>query len=259
MHQPRNRVSRRLTPSPLREWLGHNARLTLFLLLAAAGMIAIYLYFNPDPGDATPIIEAVQGEGPLTAILPGNETEAQATPVAGQPTHRIGLIAGHKDNDSGAVCEDGLTEAEINYDIAQRVAVSLASHGVASDILSEFDSRLPSYQADALISIHADSCDEINDLATGFKIAATTMNDSSVLEQCILQQYYLTTGLAYHANTITPHMTDYHAFREINPAMPALIIEVGFMNLDRAILTAQADIPAEGLVQGIMCYVEKLP
>ena len=54
-------------------------------------------------------------------------------------------------------------------------------------------------------------------------------------------------------------MTDYHAFREINPAMPALIIEVGFMNLDRAILTAQADIPAEGLVQGIMCYVEKLP
>jgi N-acetylmuramoyl-L-alanine amidase len=257
MHQSRNREPRRLSSSPLLAWLGNNIRLALFLILAAAGMFTIYLYFNPDPGDATAFVEAVQGEAPLTAVLPGGENVPQSAPDVGQSTYRIGLIAGHKDNDSGAVCDDGLTEAEINFDIAQRVAVSLASHGIASDILAEFDSRLPSYQADALISIHADSCDEINELATGFKIAATTVNDSSVLEQCILQQYYLTTGLAYHANTITPHMTDYHAFREIDPTIPALILEVGFMNLDRAILTAQADIPAEGLVQGILCYLEK--
>ena len=257
MHQSRNREPRRLSRSPLLTWLGNNIRLALFFVLAAAGMFTLYLYFNPDPGDATAFVEAVQGETPLTASLPGGETTLQLTPVVGQPIHRIGLIAGHKDNDSGAVCADGLTETEINFDIAQRVSVSLASHGIASDILAEFDSRLPSYQADALISIHADSCDEINELATGFKIAATPVNDSSVLEQCILQQYYLTTGLAYHANTITPHMTDYHAFREINPAMPALIIEVGFMNLDRVMLTTQADIPAEGVVQGILCYLEK--
>jgi N-acetylmuramoyl-L-alanine amidase len=231
--------------------------LATFFVVAAAGMLAIYLYFNPDPGDATAIVQAVQGDTSL--IMPSSASEDDPLTAPQQSAYRIGLIAGHKDNDSGAVCEDGLTEAEINFDIAQRVAVKLASQGIASDILAEFDDRLSTYQADALISIHADSCDEINELATGFKIASTSFNDSSILEQCMLQQYYLTTGLAYHANTITPHMTDYHAFRVIDATIPALIIEVGFMNLDRLKLTTQADIPTDGLVQGILCFLEKKP
>jgi N-acetylmuramoyl-L-alanine amidase len=260
MHSYRNRGPKRPTTSPLRQWLGNNIPLATFFVVAAAGMLAVYLYFNPDPGDATAIVAAVQGDVPLTAPLLGNETGGDAAAVVpGQPLHRIGLIAGHKDNDSGAVCEDGLTEAEVNLNIAQQVAIALASQGVASDILAEFDPRLPSYQGNALISIHADSCDYLNDQATGFKLASTSFNDSSVLEQCILQQYYLTTGLAYHANTITPHMTDYHAFREIDSALPALIIEVGFMNLDREILTSGSAILVDGLVQGIMCSLEKQP
>lgn len=258
MHSYRNRDNRRPPSSPLRQWLGNNIPLATFFILAAAGMLAVYLYFNPDPGDATAIVAAVQGDVPLTAPLLSNEAGEDAAAVAsGQPFYRVGLISGHKDNDSGAVCEDGLTEAEINFNIAQKVAVVLASHGVASDILAEFDPRLPTYQANALISIHSDSCDFLNEEATGFKIASTAFNDSSVLEQCILQQYYLTTGLAYHANTITPHMTDYHVFREIDAALPALIIEVGFMNLDREILTTGADTLADGLVQGIMCFLGK--
>ncbi len=258
MHSSRNREHRTTTISPLRQWLQNNIPLATFFVVAAAGMLAVYLYFNPDPGDATAIVQAVQGETPLIAPSSANDDSAPLT-APDQPTYRIGLIAGHKDNDSGAVCEDGLTEAEINFDIAQRVAVTLASQGIATDILAEFDTRLATYQADALISIHADSCDAINELATGFKIASTSFNDSSILEQCVLQQYYLTTGLAYHANTITPHMTDYHAFRVIDAAMPALIIEVGFMNLDRSMLTTQADVLTDGLVQGILCFLEKKP
>lgn len=257
MHSSHNRERRSVTTSPLMQWLKNNMPLATFFVVAAAGMLAVYLYFNPDPGDATAIVQAVQGENFL--IAPSSADDNTSLTASNQPAYRIGLIAGHKDNDSGAVCEDGLTEAEINFDIAQRVAVALASQGIASDILAEFDDRLSSYQADALISIHADSCDEINELATGFKIASTSFNDSSILEQCVLQQYYLTTGMAYHANTITPHMTDYHAFRVINAAIPALIIEVGFMNLDRSMLTTQADIPTDGLVQGILCFLEKKP
>lgn len=259
MHSSRNRERRTVSSSPVVRWLSNNIPLAIFFVFAATGTLAVYLYFNPDAGDATDLVAAVQGQPPLATPLLGNDGLPIATLAPGQPAYRIGLIAGHKDNDSGAVCADGLTEAEVNLDIAQKVAVALATQGVASDILAEFDERLPGYSGNALISIHADSCDEINELATGFKLAATPFNDSSLLEQCVLQQYYLTTGLAYHANTITPHMTDYHAFREINATLPALIIEVGFMNLDRQILTAQADVPADGLVQGIMCFLEKLP
>ena len=38
---------------------------------------------------------------------------------------RIGLVAGHFGNDSGAVCADGLTEAAVNKDIADRVVTIL--------------------------------------------------------------------------------------------------------------------------------------
>lgn len=258
MHSYRNRDNRRTPSSPLRQWLGNNIPLASFFILAAAGMLAVYLYFNPDFGDATVIVAAVQGDVPLTAPLTGDEVASDAAALTPGPTiYRVGLISGHKDNDSGAVCEDGLTEAEVNSNIAQKVAVALASQGVASDILAEFDPRLPTYQANALISIHSDSCEYLNEEATGFKIASTSFNDSSLLEQCVLQQYYLTTGLAYHAHTITPHMTDYHAFREIDPTLSALIIEVGFMNLDREILTSGADTLADGIVQGIMCFLGK--
>lgn len=256
MHSYRNRERSNRPISPLMRWLRNNVPLAIFLLVAAAGMLAIYLYFNPDPGDATAIVQAVQGESPFNVPLFGGAAADQTTqPTSSGP--RIGLIAGHKDSDSGAVCPDGLTEAEINLDIAQRVAISLASRGIASDILAEFDPRLAVYQGDALISIHADSCAEINSSTSGFKIAASPFNDSNLLEQCILQQYYLTTGLAYHAHTITPHMTDYHVFRTIETRLPALIIEVGFMNLDRTLLTSDAHIPADGLVQGILCFLEK--
>ena len=60
----------------------------------------------------------------------------------------------------------------------------------------------------------------------------------------------------YHAATITPHMTDYHAFREIAAGVPGVILEVGFLNLDREILTTQPDRVAGAITEGILCYVD---
>ena len=54
-------------------------------------------------------------------------------------------------------------------------------------------------------------------------------------------------------------MENYHAFSEISPGTPALIIEIGFLNLDREILTENSDLVVEGLVNGIACFFGEGP
>jgi N-acetylmuramoyl-L-alanine amidase len=170
----------------------------------------------------------------------------------------IGIVAGHSGNDSGAVCDDGLTEAQVNMDLATRAQRFLIEQGLDVDLLQEFDSRLSNYQATALVSIHADSCDYINDQATGFKVASALANPrperAARLTACLRSRYAQATGLTLH-NSITIDMTSYHAFDEINPETTASIIEVGFLNLDRRILTEQADQVARGIADGILCYI----
>jgi N-acetylmuramoyl-L-alanine amidase len=94
-----------------------------------------------------------------------------------------------------------------------------------------------------------------HDQLTGFKIASSSYTDSSALEVCMEQEYGRVTQLSYHPHTITEHMTDYHAFREIPPGVPAIIIEVGFMNLDRDLLANHSDLLAAGVTSGIHCYL----
>jgi N-acetylmuramoyl-L-alanine amidase len=50
-------------------------------------------------------------------------------------------------------------------------------------------------------------------------------------------------------------MTGYHAFQEISSNTTAAIMEIGFMNLDRLIMTQQPDLLAEGISQGVLCYI----
>ncbi len=50
-------------------------------------------------------------------------------------------------------------------------------------------------------------------------------------------------------------MGSYHAFDEIHGDTTAAIIEMGFMNLDRQILTDSPERIAAGIAQGILCYI----
>jgi N-acetylmuramoyl-L-alanine amidase len=172
----------------------------------------------------------------------------------------VGLVAGHLGHDSGAVCADGLTEVEVNTAIAREVARRLEDLGYSVDILEEFDERLNGYRAAALLSIHADSCEYINDEATGFKVARAQADavpeQSDRLVACLISAYGQRTGLRFHANSITYDMTDYHAFREIDPRTPAAIIETGFLYLDRRILTEGRERVVEGIVEGLRCFLE---
>jgi len=191
---------------------------------------------------------------------------AMATPTPEWPTPtprprpRIGIVVGHwgDEYDPGAVCPDGLTELEVNQAVAARVQQHLAAEGFDVDLLKEFDSALNGYFALALISIHADSCDYINEYATGFKVAASLNTPhperTARLVTCLRNRYAQATELTVH-NSITPDMSSYHAFDEINADTPAAIIEVGFLNLDRQILTNQPDLIAQGITNGVLCYL----
>jgi N-acetylmuramoyl-L-alanine amidase len=197
----------------------------------------------------------------LSLILTPRSVEG--APLVSQPQLRIGIVAGHAGNDSGAVCVDGngqvtLTEADVNLEIAAIVQQQLTQKGYQVDLLREFDTRLNGYRALAIISIHNDSCEYINEEATGFKVAAALntndINRANRLTACLVDRYQVATGLTFHAGSITGDMREYHAFREIDPSTVAAIIETGFLNLDREILTKQTNRVAAGVVDGILCF-----
>jgi N-acetylmuramoyl-L-alanine amidase len=177
----------------------------------------------------------------------------------------VGIVAGHWGNDSGSVCLNGVTEQQTNLEIAKRVTEILTAHGYRVDLLQEFDPRLNSYQADVLLSIHADSCDEIDadPPATGFKvarsIASAIPNTEDELVTCLRDNYARVTNLAYHANSITRDMTDYHSFREVGLNTPSAIIETGFLKLDYNLIVKQPALPARGIAEGIICFLDNQP
>ena len=184
-------------------------------------------------------------------------TSTRVRPTVAVP-ERVGIVSGHRGYDSGAVCPDGLTEAEINFAVAQRVVALLEHLGYTIDLLDEYDDRLEGYQADALVSIHADSCDVPG--ASGFKVARVVYSAVPEVEdrlvECLQEEYAAATGMFYHANSITFDMREYHAFNEIAPKTPGAIIEIGFMGDDRYLLLFQQERIATGIVEGIVCFLE---
>lgn len=221
------------------------------LIVACVGVLAIAVQHVPGWWASAVAAQATAGA-----------TLLERTPVAAEvaeAARRIGIISGHRGSDSGAVCDDGLTEAEVNFRHATRVADMLRAEGYSVDVLDEFDPRLKGYRARVLLSIHADSCARINALATGFKVARAMHSrlpeQEDRLVACLTERYRQHTGLRFHANTITHDMTAYHAFDEIDPSTPAAIIETGFLYLDRDLLTRKPELVTQGIVDGLLCFL----
>lgn len=228
-----------------------------FLIIVGVSFIIATLFTAfPEPG----VLPGTFSGGSSDTLQLPADAAGLGTPTV-RPNPRVGLVAGHSGSDSGAVCEDalgGIREVDINLNIAALVRQNLLDLGYEVDLLAEFDPRLNGYQATALISIHADSCKYIEG-ATGFKVAAAKSTfypeQAARLTNCLQTRYAQITGLKFHPNTITDDMREYHAFSEIYSLTPAAIIEVGFMNLDRQILTQQPELIAQGITSGILCYI----
>jgi len=169
----------------------------------------------------------------------------------------VGIVAGHWQNDPGAVCPDGLQEVEINLEIARRVAELLRKEGYRVEIMPEYSPKLNGFKGAAFLAIHNDSCIEMS----GFKVARMTHADTPEQEDrlvlLLIEQYGAATGLAFHENTITDDMRQYHALRQIDPATPGAIIETGFMGGDRRILTEEPDRVAAGVANGLLAFLRE--
>jgi N-acetylmuramoyl-L-alanine amidase len=151
-----------------------------------------------------------------------------------------------------------LQEVDINLDVASQVVAALQERGYDAELLPEFSDKLDGYEADAFISIHADSCGVPD--ASGFKVARVASSAIPLQEDrlvfCLSREYGKGTGLPFHKDSITFDMTDYHAFNEIDSRTPGAIIELGFMDADRELLTERSSQVAEAVVRGIVCFLE---
>jgi N-acetylmuramoyl-L-alanine amidase len=204
------------------------------------------------------IVEPTRTRRPTRTPRPTQTPEASPTPSPTPRPLKVGIVAGHWQSDSGAVCPDGLEEVTINLDVAARAVAILQTDGYDAELLPEFADQLEGYRADAFVSIHTDSCDIPG--VSGFKVAHVAASaipeKEDRLVACLIETYAEATGLPLHANSITYDMTVYHAFREIDPETPGAIIELGFMDADRELLTEDSYHVAEGVARGIICFLE---
>jgi len=250
--EPKVKAGKDKSPADFTFWRG------LQTVLAAAFIVAsLFTLWTPGSlvtsGLEAKMALALQSAQELGGLAPVLDPEEEAR------SNRIGIVAGHYGSDPGAVCSNGMTEAELNLEIATMVQKQLADLGYEVDLLEEFDSRLTGYRGAVVLSIHLDSCEYVNDQATGFKVtsalSAQDVAGSQRLVACISDRYANITGLPYHAGSVTDDMTYYHAFYEIAPETSAAIIEAGFMNMDYRFLTEKTDVVAEGIAAGILCYI----
>ncbi len=236
-------------------------------VVAAVGiaLATVFTAFSPPALLPNNVGEQIAEALATSQVAAPEATALPALATAVPPRPKIGIVAGHAgpQNDPGAVCPDGLTEAQVNHDVATRVQVGLEENGFQVDLLDEFDARLAGYQALAVVSIHNDSCAFINEEATGYKVAGAldtgAPDKATRLVACLTERYASETGMPFHANTITPDMTSYHTFYEVAATTPIAIIETGFLNMDRRILTEEPQRVAQGIINGILCYVMNEP
>jgi len=194
------------------------------------------------------------------ALLALSETPLIANWLAGAPPSSplVGIVAGHWQNDSGAICPDGLQEVELNLEFARRVSELLRQQGYRAEVLPEYSPKLNGYEAAVFISIHCDSCTVSK---SGFKVARMTHSDAPEVEdrlvELLSQQYSQATGLAFDADTITDDMRRYHGLRRIAPGTPGAIIECGFMSADRHLLENEPDRVAVGIANGLLAFLRQ--
>lgn len=245
--------------------LGGIIRSVIVMLVAAGLMATIFTWATPTQFLNTGVRAELSIAQATNQVAMGTSFPTLAP--TRQPTpnwlRRVGIVSGHRGPqvppDPGAVCPDGLTEAEINFAVSQKVVRNLRAVGYSVDLLDEFDLRLENYQAAALVSIHVNTCKDFGERVSGYLIArAAARSGNSIddlLVNCIAQYYSIATGLE-RRDGVTIDMTDYHSFREISPLTPASIIELGFLLADRDVLTSKQDEMAQGISSGIICFLE---
>ena len=242
---------------------------TIFVVVVSTALVATLLMFFVNPEFLNPAV--VQGlQLDRDEIIAGFEAERPTPVQTPQWLRRIGIISGHRglgrllNRDPGAVCYDEfkqpyLEEEAINFAVSKRVVANLEALNFTVDMLDEFDPRLVDYRADALLSIHANSCIDYGEVVSGYIVsksdARPEVGADALLRECVALNYGAHIPLERSYNE-TEDMINNHAWQKIHPLTPGVILEMGFMLADQEILTTQHDLLAHAITMGILCYIE---
>jgi hypothetical protein len=196
----------------------------------------------------------------LSALL---RAEAAQVKETGSPTEdatdHIGILSGHWQDNPGEVCSDGLIEADVNQALATRVSQTLTDMGYKVDVFPEYDLSLLNYHSAVFVAIYSGSCADSPQPKSGFKVATslTAQHPDKInqLAVCLSEQYQKATKLPFAYEVLNPDHPTFHIFRDINPETPAVMIEVGSLKTDRSIIVGQAGNVSDGIVAGIICYL----
>ncbi len=244
---------------------------TVFVVVVSTALVATLLMFFVNPEFVNPaVVQGLQLDG--DEIIAGASAR-QPTPVTTPHwLKRIGILSGHRGKsatggrDPGAVCEDEygnsfLEEADINFGVATRVVASLESMNYAVELLDEYDPRLNDYRADALVSIHANTCFDFGEYVSGFIVAISEARPEfgadAFLRECIGENFGARVPLPRSYN-VTEDMTEYHVWRKIHPLTPGMIIEMGYLLADQDVLTEDPNRLARAITDGILCFIENI-
>lgn len=171
----------------------------------------------------------------------------------------IVLDPGHGGSDSGALSTTGQEEKNYTLIFAKLVAKKLRSKGAKVIMTRDTDKTVSLYQrpqlaasssANAFISFHFDSSDEIN-TASGFTCYYYHSGDSKLLAQSVNQKM---------ANLpLTNRGTEFGNYLVIrNNAVPAILIEGGYINTDKDFKKIQSpsyqEKYADDVVSGLQTY-----
>lgn len=240
---------------------------------------------NEDPA----VANAAVG-GPTTTVPQPTEpaTSASGTssmssvsrvkrPEMPQGPRRIGIQVGHWDAEVAppelgarirtqtGTSSGGISERDINRDIALRVKKILEPQGYVVDVLPV---TLPArYLADAFVSLHGDG--DGTGENSGFKMAYSTRRTpyEAQLLAAIKETYGAATGLAYDSDRVTRNMTGYYAHNwrryqnATSPFTPSVILEMGYVShaTDRALMTKKPDLLAKAIADGLVSFLEAHP
>ena len=186
----------------------------------------------------------------------------------------IGIEAGHSSTDPGALsCDKKYKEADITFNIANKIAAQLQAKGYTVIIYRDNKSALDDKVFSAFVALHVDWCP--SGYVSGYKVSRyggakgtglTGSNDASDrLAKAIWSSYGTATGIP--KDTSTGHYTDafryYWALRpqstaywSVGNGTPGIIIEMGWMrDPDLNILRNSPDKVATGIANGINNFI----
>jgi N-acetylmuramoyl-L-alanine amidase len=199
-----------------------------------------------------------------------------AKPVLPAGPRRVGIQAGHWQTEKAppelwrlltqtGTAWGGVSEVEINLDIAGRVKRILEGQGLVVDVLPT--TIPPGYVADAFVALHGDG-DGTGD-NSGFKMAFSarrTPHEAALMES-IKTHYAAATGLAFDFSRVSRAMVNYYGMSwqrnkyATAPHTPSVILEMGYVSNDgdRELMTEKADVVAGGIADGILRFLDAYP